>query len=115
MTDTYTLKLNDGRTLAYACYGRAEGKPLYFIHGFPGSRYQAALIHEQSKSAGVYVVAPERPGFGKRHCCRSGKLPIGQTICVSLLMHSGMQDLACSALPAVDLMLWHAPTAFRHG
>ncbi|WMJ08190.1 alpha/beta fold hydrolase [Nitrosomonas sp. sh817] len=65
MTDTYTLKLNDGRTLAYACYGRVEGKPLYFMHGFPGSRYQAALIHEQAKSAGIFVVAPERPGFGK--------------------------------------------------
>jgi pimeloyl-ACP methyl ester carboxylesterase len=65
MIDAHTLKLNDDRTLAYACYGRAEGKPLYFIHGFPGSRYQAALIHEQAKSAGVFVVAPERPGFGK--------------------------------------------------
>ncbi|MGZ0020240.1 alpha/beta fold hydrolase [Nitrosomonas sp. wSCUT-2] len=65
MSDTYTLKLNDGRTLAYACYGRADGNPLYFMHGFPGSRYQAALIQEQAKSAGVFVVAPERPGFGK--------------------------------------------------
>ena len=65
MTDTYTLELNDGRTLAYACYGRADGKPLHFMHGFPGSRYQAALIYEQAKSGGVFVVAPERPGFGK--------------------------------------------------
>ena len=51
LSDTYTLKLNDGRTLAYACYGRADGNPLYFMHGFPGSRYQAALIYEQAKEA----------------------------------------------------------------
>lgn len=58
------LRLPDGRTLAYQLYGDVEGRPLYYFHGFPGSRLQAALHHEQALAAKVCLVAPERPGFG---------------------------------------------------
>ncbi|MCY1281510.1 3-oxoadipate enol-lactonase [compost metagenome] len=58
------LRLPDGRTLAYQIYGEPAGRPLYYFHGFPGSRLQAALHHEQALAAGVCLVAPERPGFG---------------------------------------------------
>jgi len=57
--------LSDGRLLAYQCYGQVDGRPLYFFHGFPGSRLQAALLHEQALAAGVCLVAPDRPGFGR--------------------------------------------------
>jgi pimeloyl-ACP methyl ester carboxylesterase len=60
-----TFALRDGRLLAYQCYGQADGRPLYFFHGFPGSRLQAALLHEQALAAGVCLVAPDRPGFGR--------------------------------------------------
>ncbi|WP_342246631.1 alpha/beta fold hydrolase [Pseudomonas sp. OTU5201] len=58
------LRLPDGRTLAYQLYGASEGRPLYYFHGFPGSRLQAALHHEQALAADVCLVAPDRPGFG---------------------------------------------------
>jgi pimeloyl-ACP methyl ester carboxylesterase len=60
-----SIELNDGRTLAFATYGCAVGRPLYFFHGFPGSRLQAALVHEPALEAGVCLVAIDRPGFGR--------------------------------------------------
>ena len=32
------IKLKAGRMLGYAEYGAAEGKPIFCIHGCPGSR-----------------------------------------------------------------------------
>lgn len=51
------LRLPDGRSLAYQLYGAHEGRPLYYFHGFPGSRLQAALHHEQALAANVCLVA----------------------------------------------------------
>jgi pimeloyl-ACP methyl ester carboxylesterase len=58
------LRLPGERSLAFQLYGAPNGRPLYYFHGFPGSRLQAALHHEQALAAGVCLVAPERPGFG---------------------------------------------------
>lgn len=60
-----TIRLKDGRDLAYQCWGDAQGRPLHFFHGFPGSRHQAALVHAASCKAGVCVVAADRPGMGR--------------------------------------------------
>lgn len=58
------VPLPGGRRLAYRVYGDARGQPLYFFHGFPGSRLQAALVHEQARACGFALVAFDRPGFG---------------------------------------------------
>jgi len=60
-----SLELRDGRVLAYQCYGHPGGHPLYFFHGFPGSRIQAALLHREALAANVCLVATDRPGFGR--------------------------------------------------
>lgn len=59
-----SIVAGDGRTLAFVRYGSRTGRPLYFFHGFPGSRLQAALVHEQALRADVCLVAIDRPGFG---------------------------------------------------
>lgn len=60
-----TLNLSDGRSLGYAEYGPADGDPLVFCHGTPGSRYtrhpDTALLEEH----GVRQVTLERPGYGR--------------------------------------------------
>jgi pimeloyl-ACP methyl ester carboxylesterase len=58
------LRLPDGRVLGYAEYGDPVGRPLVFLHGFPGSRLAAAVLDEEARLSGVRVVAPERPGLG---------------------------------------------------
>lgn len=58
------VRLAAGRRLGYRIYGFPDGRPVYFFHGFPGSRLQAALLHRQALAAGVALVAFDRPGFG---------------------------------------------------
>lgn len=58
------LRLRDGRLLGYRIYGDPAGRPLYFCHGLPGSRLQAALVDDQAHAAGAALVAFDRPGFG---------------------------------------------------
>jgi pimeloyl-ACP methyl ester carboxylesterase len=60
-----TLRLPDGRQVAYRVYGWAAGEPVYFFHGFPGSRLQAAMLHGPATRLGVALVAFDRPGFGR--------------------------------------------------
>lgn len=59
-----SIRLSDGRTLAYQTYGSEHGRPLLVFHGFPGCRVQASLIDVQARAAGVRLIAPDRPGFG---------------------------------------------------
>jgi pimeloyl-ACP methyl ester carboxylesterase len=64
MHDARTLRLPDGRTLAWRRYGAPHGRPLYFLHGFPSSSVLASLVHEPACAADICLVAPDRPGFG---------------------------------------------------
>jgi pimeloyl-ACP methyl ester carboxylesterase len=57
--------LPDGRVLAYAEYGDSDGVPVVFHHGTPGSRLLATLLDAQASEAGIRVIAPDRPGFGR--------------------------------------------------
>lgn len=58
-------RLPDGRTLGYAEYGPAHGKPLLWFHGTPGGRRQIApAARELADQRGVRLIAIERPGIG---------------------------------------------------
>lgn len=59
-----TLQLPDGRTLGYAAYGAAAGKPLFYFHGHSGSRFEAKFLAEQATQAGVRLIGVDRPGLG---------------------------------------------------
>jgi pimeloyl-ACP methyl ester carboxylesterase len=58
------IRLRSGRRLGYAEYGRADGWPVLFFHGFPGSRYEGRLLDATARRKGVRLIAPDRPGFG---------------------------------------------------
>jgi pimeloyl-ACP methyl ester carboxylesterase len=61
---TRTLKLSDGRRLAYAEYGDPHGYPTLYFHGLPGSRLEAALATDTAANARVRLIAIDRPGIG---------------------------------------------------
>lgn len=64
-TDTSSaFTLPDGRKLGYAQYGSAVGKPIFYLHGFPGSRLEAALWDEQAKKLNARIISVDRPGHG---------------------------------------------------
>jgi pimeloyl-ACP methyl ester carboxylesterase len=58
-----TLRLEDGRLLAWAEWGDPRGRPLLFLHCSPGSRLfcpdEAATAAE-----GVRLITVDRPGYG---------------------------------------------------
>ncbi len=59
-----TLRLEDGRLLGYAIYGDPVGRPVFYFHGFPGSRVEAQLADRVAARLGVRLIALDRPGFG---------------------------------------------------
>jgi len=64
MQGDMTLRLEDGRLLGYAVYGDPEGQPVFYFHGFPGSRLEARLADRVAARLGVRLIALDRPGFG---------------------------------------------------
>jgi pimeloyl-ACP methyl ester carboxylesterase len=59
---TYTLK--DGRKLGYTQCGLLTGKTVFYFHGLPGSRVEAAAFDAFGKELGARVIAVDRPGYG---------------------------------------------------
>ena len=59
------LRLRDGRGLAYAEYGTPAGKPVFYFHGFPGSRLGAQIADDAAGRLGLRVIALDRPGLGR--------------------------------------------------
>lgn len=58
------VRLGDGRTVAYASYGREDGAPLLYFHAWPGSRLEPERATPALESLGGWLVAPDRPGYG---------------------------------------------------
>jgi pimeloyl-ACP methyl ester carboxylesterase len=58
------ISLPDGRRLAYAELGDPDGPTILYCHGFPSSRREARLLHEQAKARHARILAPDRPGYG---------------------------------------------------
>jgi pimeloyl-ACP methyl ester carboxylesterase len=54
-----TLRLTDGRVLAYAEWGDLVGRPVILLHGSPGSRLMCP------DEAGVRLITMDRPGYGQ--------------------------------------------------
>jgi pimeloyl-ACP methyl ester carboxylesterase len=59
-----TFRLRDGRALGYAEYGDPAGRPVFFFHGFPGSRLSGAIGHDAAAKHGARVISIDRPGYG---------------------------------------------------
>jgi pimeloyl-ACP methyl ester carboxylesterase len=59
------IALPDGRLLAYAEFGDKDGWPVLFFHGTPGYRRNMWVADARLRSAGVRLIAPDRPGVGR--------------------------------------------------
>ncbi|EGD87290.2 hypothetical protein H113_05881 [Trichophyton rubrum MR1459] len=58
------LTLPDGRKLGYAQYGLLTGKPIFYLHGLPGARTEAACFEDLASELGARIIAIDRPGIG---------------------------------------------------
>lgn len=62
---TAAVDLPDGRDLAYSVRGPDDGFPVVLHHGTPGSRLFAALLADAAVDAGIRLITPDRPGYGR--------------------------------------------------
>lgn len=60
-----TFETASGHVMAYGDYGDPNGNPVIFFHGSPGSRFEAAQLHDAAKVIGLRLIAPERSGLGQ--------------------------------------------------
>ncbi|EEQ31504.1 alpha/beta hydrolase fold protein [Microsporum canis CBS 113480] len=58
------LTLPDGRKLGYAQYGSRTGKPIFYLHGLPGARTEAACFEDLAIELDARIIATDRPGVG---------------------------------------------------
>lgn len=63
------LILSSGRALSYAVYGLNNPSSevvlnVFYFHGFPASRLEAALWHDHALPQRIRIIAPDRPGMG---------------------------------------------------
>lgn len=59
-----TLKLVDGRDLAYDTYDDRDGLPVIFSHGFADSRIIGNPDNDLTASLGLWMIAADEPGVG---------------------------------------------------
>ena len=59
-----TLRLADGRRLAWLDLGRRDGYPVICLHGTPGSSHLFAGAEDAAVHAGIRLIAVDRPGYG---------------------------------------------------
>jgi len=59
-----SIRLPDGRALAYAEWGDPDGRPVFFFHGMPGSRlfFPDPDVATQEH---IRVITVDRPGMGR--------------------------------------------------
>lgn len=62
--DDQSITLSDERVLGFRCIGDPKGRPLFFFHGTPGSRFVLTEIDLIAQVPGIRFILPERPGYG---------------------------------------------------
>lgn len=63
-TSSSFIRLKDGRKLGFLECGDPKGHPVFYFHGFPGSRLQASDFHEIAKTQRCRFFGIDRPGMG---------------------------------------------------
>ncbi|HEY7219315.1 MAG TPA: alpha/beta hydrolase [Candidatus Binatia bacterium] len=58
------ITLADGRRLAFCEYGVPQGKPIFYFHGWPGSRLEAQLAEPTARRFNARLIGIDRPGMG---------------------------------------------------
>lgn len=59
-----SIRLPDGRKLAFAEWGDTGGAPLFSLHGTPGCRLNRPQEEDKLREAGVRLITYDRPGYG---------------------------------------------------
>lgn len=62
--ENLSVRLRDGRSMAYAQYGADDGAVVVNAHGGLACRLDVAAADQAARAAGVRLISPDRPGIG---------------------------------------------------
>jgi len=99
MADLTLVTAPDGRTIAFAEWGVPDGRPLFVLHGTPGSRYLRHIggVYERQR---VRVITYDRPGYG-RSTRRRGRRVVDAAEDVALIADRlGIEEFAVMGISA---------------
>ncbi|WP_251344246.1 alpha/beta fold hydrolase [Haloplanus halophilus] len=85
-----TVSTADDRRVAYAEYGDPDGAPVLFLHGTPGSHVLGGLFDAAATRAGVRLLAPDRPGYGRSSPWPARELPDTDAFVAPVLDDAGV-------------------------
>jgi pimeloyl-ACP methyl ester carboxylesterase len=88
------MQLADGRTLAWAEYGDANGTPAFYFHGTPGGRLEGLWLDDAARDQHVRLFAIDRPGYGYSTFHPNRKLRDFPTDVTQLADHLGLDRFA---------------------
>jgi pimeloyl-ACP methyl ester carboxylesterase len=63
--DLRTVTAPDGRQLGVAEFGDPDGRPVFSLHGTPGSRLRRPANDDDVRAAGLRLLMYDRPGYGE--------------------------------------------------
>lgn len=113
-----SISLSDGRQMGYAECGDPTGFPVFYFHGFPGSRLQAADFHSTAYTNHCRFLGVDRPGLGlsslnKTQTILSWAQDIGELADYlkidkfSIIAHSGGVPFALACAHAIPNRISH--------
>ena len=72
--ETKYVRVGNERQIAYCEYGDPLGKPVFYFHGTPGSRYEPSFGDQAGKDYGYRIIALDRPGIGRSDYVKARRL-----------------------------------------
>ena len=93
-----SVRLSDGRRLAYTERGDPAGVPVIHHHGMPGSRLDHEAGGDFYRSLGVRVITPDRPGYGLSDAQPHRTLLDWPSDVIELAEHLGLRRFGLTAL-----------------
>ena len=89
-----TVKTADGRQLSTQMYGDPDGKPIFLLHGTPGSRLgprpRSAVLHR----LGVRLISFDRPGYGESDRLEGRRVADAATDVLAIADACGLEKFA---------------------
>lgn len=58
------MTLKNNQQIGYAEYGDCEGMPIFYFHGFPGSRLEPGYLQDIALANHFRLIGVDRPGMG---------------------------------------------------
>lgn len=90
----FTVTLKSGVSLDVTESGRPDGKPVFFVHGTPGSRKPFVQHSKSAEELGIRYITYSRPGYGNSTRCEGRSVKDAASDVKEIADHLGIKKFA---------------------